>query len=68
MATIVIEKETRNKLKSEGRKDQTYDDIIMELLKKSKKSSVDSAKSAKQKGVVLNMTHLQLQQTIVTAI
>jgi predicted CopG family antitoxin len=45
MATIVIENETRKKLKSEGRKDQTYDDIILELLEKSKKSSVDSAKS-----------------------
>jgi predicted CopG family antitoxin len=48
MATIVIEKETRNKLREVGRKEQTYDDIIMELLEKSKKSSIDSAKSAEQ--------------------
>ena len=45
MATIVIEKETRNKLRKTGRKDQTYNDIIMELLDKSKKSSSDFAES-----------------------
>ena len=49
MATIVIEKETRNQLRKAGRKEQTYDDIIMELLVESKKSSADSAKLAEQK-------------------
>jgi len=49
MATIVIEKETRNKLRKTGRKEQTYNDIIMELLEKSKKSSVDLAESTEQK-------------------
>ncbi|HYF98872.1 MAG TPA: hypothetical protein VD815_02145 [Candidatus Saccharimonadales bacterium] len=48
MTTIIIEKEIRNKLKKAGRKEQTYDDIIKELLEKSKRSSVDSAKSAEQ--------------------
>lgn len=48
MATIFIEKQTRNKLRSAGRKEQTYDDIISELLEKSKKSSVNSDKSTEQ--------------------
>jgi len=49
MTTIVIEKETRNKLRKAGRKEQTYDDIIMELLEKSKKSLVDLAESTERK-------------------
>lgn len=34
--TIVIQTETRDKLKRYGRKDQTYDDILQELLKNMK--------------------------------
>ena len=41
MTNIFIEKETRNKLRSIGTKKQTYDDIINELLKISKKRSVN---------------------------
>ena len=48
MATIVIENNTRNKLRNVGRKEQTYNDIINELLEKSKKSSVNSDKSTEQ--------------------
>ncbi len=48
MATIVIENNTRSKLRSVGRKEQTYNDIINELLEKSKKRSVDSVKSTEQ--------------------
>ena len=44
MATIVIENNTRSKLRSVGRKEQTYNDIINELLEKSKKRSVNSDK------------------------
>jgi hypothetical protein len=48
MATIVVEKNTRTKLKSVGRKEQTYDDIINELLKRIEKRPADSHKSAEQ--------------------
>ena len=36
MTTIVIQNRTRDLLRRVGRKHQTYDDIINELLKKSK--------------------------------
>ncbi len=39
MTTILISKETRSKLRNLGRKEQTYDDIIKDLLKESKKGS-----------------------------
>ncbi|MGD9533897.1 MAG: hypothetical protein AB7V56_09035 [Candidatus Nitrosocosmicus sp.] len=48
MTTIIIEKRTRDRLCSTGRKDQTYDDIINELLEKAKKNSIDSTKSIEQ--------------------
>jgi hypothetical protein len=32
MSTIFLEKRTRDKLRNLGRKDQTYDDIINELI------------------------------------
>ena len=32
MSTIAIEKDTRERLRKLGRKDQTYDDIINELI------------------------------------
>lgn len=48
MTTIVISKETRYKLRNLGRKQQTYDEIISELIRKTKKSSVNSAKSTEQ--------------------
>lgn len=48
MATIVIEKETRNKLRKTGRKEQTYDDIINELLEK-RRSSVGLVESTEQR-------------------
>ncbi|TVP40448.1 DUF7557 family protein [Candidatus Nitrosocosmicus arcticus] len=48
MSTIVIRKETRNKLKYLGRKEQTYDDIISELLEKIE-GSVNSGKSTELK-------------------
>lgn len=44
MVTISIENQTRNQLRSRGRKEQTYDDIIKELLEKAKESSVNSTK------------------------
>ncbi len=47
MVTISIEKETRERLKNAGRKEQTYNDIIMELLEE-KKGLADSPKSAEQ--------------------
>jgi hypothetical protein len=44
-ASIVIHSDTREYLKSIGRKSQTYDDIIKELLGNQKKyDSVSSAK------------------------
>lgn len=48
MATILIEKETRSKLRSAGHKGQTYNDIINELLEISKKRSVNSVKLTEQ--------------------
>lgn len=45
MVTITIEKNTRNKLRSAGRKEQTYDDIINELLENAKKHSIDLLES-----------------------
>jgi hypothetical protein len=49
MSTIVIDKNTRTKLRNIGKKEQTYDEIINDLIKKHKKSSVDSGKSIEQK-------------------
>ncbi len=46
MSAIIIKKETRNRLRYVGRKEQTYDDIIRELLEK--KGSVNSGKSTEQ--------------------
>jgi hypothetical protein len=46
MTTIVIDKETRTKLRNIGRKDQTYDDIISELIRKTKKGPANSGKLA----------------------
>jgi predicted CopG family antitoxin len=51
MSTIFIEKRTREKLRSIGRKEQTYDDVINELIEAkeaSKQSLVGSAKPTKQ--------------------
>jgi predicted CopG family antitoxin len=48
MATILIEKDTRTKLRSAGHKGQSYDDIIKELLKQTEKHSADLWESAKQ--------------------
>jgi hypothetical protein len=48
MSAIIIKKETRNRLRYVGRKEQTYDDIIRELLEKTE-SSVNSGKSTEQK-------------------
>ena len=48
LTNIVIKKETRTKLRYIGRKEQTYDDIINELLQGSKKRPADSAKSTEQ--------------------
>lgn len=31
-ATIIVKNETRNLMKKIGRKDQTYDDLILELI------------------------------------
>jgi hypothetical protein len=36
---VVIKKETRDRLRYIGRKEQTYDDIISELIEKTKKDS-----------------------------
>ena len=44
MTTIVVDKETRTKLRNIGRKDQTYDDIISELIRKTKKGPSNSGK------------------------
>ena len=49
MSAIVIKKETRNRLRYVGRKEQTYDDIINELLEKREVSSVNSGKSTEQR-------------------
>ncbi|WP_415311981.1 hypothetical protein [Candidatus Nitrosocosmicus sp. FF01] len=38
MTTIIIQNKTRDLLRRVGRKQQTYDDIINELLEKSKNS------------------------------
>ena len=48
MVTIFVEKQTRSKLRSIGNKNQTYDDIINELLEISKKRSVNSVKLTEQ--------------------
>lgn len=48
MGTIVIENNTRRKLRSVGRKEQTYNDIINELLEGSKKCPADSDQSTEQ--------------------
>ena len=48
MVTILIEKETRTKLRSVGHKGQTYNDIINDLLKRIEKRSTDSDKSVVQ--------------------
>ncbi|ALI36857.1 hypothetical protein NMY3_02667 [Candidatus Nitrosocosmicus oleophilus] len=48
MATIVIEKDTRSRLRKTGTKDQTYDDIINRLLDISIKSPTDFTESAEQ--------------------
>ncbi len=37
-ASIILKSRTRDELRRIGRKEQTYDDIINELLKKSKES------------------------------
>ncbi len=42
MGTILIDNQIRNQLRSIGRKEQTYNDIIKELLEKTKKSSVNT--------------------------
>ncbi len=49
MATIIIEKQTRSKLRNVGLKNQTYDDIINDLLEESKKRSINSTKSTEPK-------------------
>ncbi len=38
-SSILIKKNTRDELRRVGRKEQTYDDIVNELLKKAKESS-----------------------------
>ena len=43
--TIKVSHHTRNALRLVGRKGQTYDDIIVNLLKKAKESPVNSGKS-----------------------
>lgn len=48
MVTIFIDKETRSRLQNLGSKNQTYDDIINELIDISKRRSVNSAKSIEQ--------------------
>lgn len=42
MGTILIDNQIRNQLRNIGRKDQTYNDIIRELLEKSKKDHINS--------------------------
>ena len=44
MSTISIDRKTRERLRSIGHKQQTYDEIINELLEESKKCSVNSGK------------------------
>ncbi len=51
MTTINVDKETRNKLRVNGRKEQTYDDIINELIEISKKRTIDLAESIEQEKV-----------------
>jgi hypothetical protein len=48
MTTIIIEKQTRNRLKKAGRKEQTYDDIINELLRKTNENPVNSSQLTEQ--------------------
>lgn len=43
MSTIFIEKRTREKLRNIGRKEQTYDDVINELIQKNEASNLNSA-------------------------
>lgn len=42
-ATIVIDKETRVTLRNFGRKSQTYDDIIRELIEQKRKNGSPSS-------------------------
>jgi hypothetical protein len=42
MTTIFIEKRTREKLRNIGHKDQTYDDIINELIRIKEESKLSS--------------------------
>ncbi|MDR4491598.1 MAG: hypothetical protein R2685_11970 [Candidatus Nitrosocosmicus sp.] len=46
MVTILIDNQVRNQLRSIGRKQQTYNDIIKELLEKAKKSSTRYERTA----------------------
>ena len=46
--TILVRKETRCLLSKIGRKEQTYDDIINELIKVKQRCPIDSAKSTEQ--------------------
>jgi uncharacterized protein YggL (DUF469 family) len=51
MSTIFIEKRTRDKLRNIGRKDQTYDDIINELIQVSElltEGSSDTSQLSKE--------------------
>jgi hypothetical protein len=48
MVTILIEKDTRTKLRSAGHKGQTYNDIIHDLLKRVEKRSADLLESVEQ--------------------
>jgi hypothetical protein len=50
LANISIENETRNQLRSLGRKQQTYNDIIKELLEKAEKSLVNSEQTTIEEG------------------
>ncbi|MGD9672081.1 MAG: hypothetical protein AB7U98_01225 [Candidatus Nitrosocosmicus sp.] len=47
MTTIIIQNRTRDLLRKVGRKQQTYDDIINELLEKSK-TSIDADRSTEE--------------------
>lgn len=49
MSTIIIGKSTRTKLRDIGKKEQTYDDIINELIKNHKKSPANSSHLTEQK-------------------
>jgi hypothetical protein len=45
-STILIESITREKLKQIGRKGETYDDLINQLLQKKKENSLENALEA----------------------